>query len=67
MIRPSSPLFYDIFNNSMKNNNYVIYNSNLGKEIRDEGRIPDYRQSILKTVLLNNKIYSCGRTYIITG
>jgi len=66
-IRPSSPLFYDLFNSSMKNNNYIIYNSNLGKEIRDEGRIPDYRQSILKTVVLNNKIYSCGRTFIITG
>jgi hypothetical protein len=66
-IRPSSTSFYDIFNYSMKNNRYVIYNSNLGKEIRDGGIIPDYRQSILKTVLLNNKIYSCGRTYIITG
>ena len=66
-IRPSNILFYDIFNSSMKNNNYVIYNSNLGKEIRDEGVIPDYRQSILKTVILNNKIYSCRRTYIITG
>jgi hypothetical protein len=66
-IRPSNMLFYDIFNSSMKNNHYVVYNSNLGKEIRDEGAIPDYRQSILKTVSFNNKIYSCGRTYIITG
>jgi len=66
-IRPSRTSFYDIFNSSMKTNHYIIYNSNLGKEIRDEGAIPDYRQSILKTVLLNNKIYSCGRTYIMTG
>lgn len=66
-IRPSNILFYEIFNYSMKSNHYIIYNSNLGKEIRDEGAIPDYRQSILKTVLFNNKIYSCGQTYIITG
>jgi hypothetical protein len=66
-IRPSSVVFYDIFNSSMKNNHYVIYNSNVGKEIRENGIIPDYRQSILETVLLNNKVYSCGRTYIITG
>jgi hypothetical protein len=66
-IRPSNILFYEIFNYSMKSNHYIIYNSNLGKEIRDEGAIPDYRQSILKTVLFNNKIYSCGKTYIITG
>jgi hypothetical protein len=74
--RPSNENFYKIFNNSMKSNNYIIYNSNLGKELRDaavtkqnvyEDVIRVYRQSILKTVLLNNKIYSCGETYIITG
>jgi hypothetical protein len=60
----------------MKSNNYIIYNANLGKELRDaavnnqivyESYIRDYKQSILKTVLLNNKVYSCGQTYIITG
>jgi hypothetical protein len=66
-IRPSNKLFYDIFNNSIKSNNYVIYNSNLGKEIRDNGHIPDYKEAILKTLILNNKVYNCGRTSIITG
>lgn len=74
--RPSKESFYDIFDISMKSNDYIIYNSNLGKEIRDaavndesvyQNYIVDYRQSILKTVLLNNKVYSCGQTYIITG
>lgn len=74
--RPSNVKFYDIFNTSMKSNNYIIYNANLGKELRDaavnnkvvyESYIRDYKQSILKTVLLNNKVYSCGQTYIITG
>ncbi len=74
--RPSNVKFYNIFNTTMKSNNYIIYNSNLGKELRDaavnekivyERVIRDYRQNILKTILLNNKIYSCGETYIITG
>jgi len=74
--RPSNENFYTIFNTSMKSNNYIIYNANLGKELRDaavnkqnvyENYIRDYKQSILKTMLLNNKIYSCGQTYIITG
>lgn len=66
-VRPSRPFFYEIFQSSMKHHQYIIYNSNLGKEIRDQGLIPDYKQSILKTTLLNNKIYSCGNTFIITG
>lgn len=66
-IRPSSPLFYGIFNTSMKTHHYVVYNSNVGKEIRIQGIIPEYRQNILKTVALNNKIFSCGKTYILTG
>lgn len=65
--RSSSTMFYSIFNSSMKNHHYVIYNSNLGKEIRENGLIPDYQKSILITVAINNKIFSCGRTYIITG
>lgn len=66
-IRPSNILFYEIFNVTMKKNNYAIYNSNLGKEIRNEGAIPNYKERILKTVSLNNKIYSCGKTCIIAG
>jgi hypothetical protein len=66
-IRPSRPNFYDIFTTPMKAHQYIIYNSNLAKEIRDQGFIQDYRESILKTTLFNNKIYSCGKTFIITG
>jgi len=65
-IRPTNKLFFDVFNVSMKNNNYIIYNSNLGKEIRNGGRIADYKGIIFNTMLFNNKIYSCGNTYIIT-
>jgi hypothetical protein len=66
-VRSSSYLFYKIFNKNMINNNYVIYNSNLGKEIRDNGLIPNYREAIFTTLVLNNKVYNCGRTSILTG
>lgn len=65
--RSSSILFYQIFNTSMKNNNYVIYNSNLGKEIKYQGKLSNYREYIFTSILLNNKIYSCGKTSIVAG
>jgi len=65
--RPSSPLFYIIFNTTMKHNYYTIYNPNVGKEIRENGIIPDYRERIMKSIYSNNKIYSCRETFIVTG
>lgn len=66
-IRPARIQFYEIFNTSMKNQNYIIYNSNLGKEVRDQGIVSNYEDYISKTIILNNKIYSCGKTFIFSG
>jgi hypothetical protein len=72
IVRASTTTFYDIFfnismkNNSFLKNSFLVYNSNLGKEIRERGLISNYKENILKTTILNNKIYSCGNTYILT-
>jgi len=63
-----SEIFFNIsMNNSFLKNSFLVYNSNLGKEIRESGSISNYTENISKATIFNNKIYSCGDTYILTG
>jgi hypothetical protein len=66
-IRPGTQEFYLIFHPFMKENNYVIYNSNLVKEIKNFGVMSDNNTIFSKTTALNNKLYQCGKTSILTG
>jgi len=66
-LRPSKPEFYEIFNLSIDRNNYVVYDTNLIKEIKGWGFVEDNSTIYSKVVLVNNKIYQCGKTSILTG
>lgn len=59
--------FYDVFNKSMIENSYIIYNANLGKEIISNRLNAEKVNSIREDVLSNNKIYGSGNTFIALG
>jgi hypothetical protein len=65
--RPGEKDFFNLFNKSMNINDYIIYNSNLGKEILTYGTTMDRLLILLKDLTMYNKIYDCGQTYIIKG
>jgi hypothetical protein len=67
IIRPGSSGFLDIFNGSLNQNDYVFYNSNLGKEILISLLTKEQLNNTLREVMDNNKIYDCGKTFIING
>lgn len=67
VIRPGSSGFLDVFNGSLNQNEYVFYNSNLGKEILTSILTKEQFNDNLREVLNNNKIYNCGTTYVING
>jgi len=66
-IRPGETNFLDTFNGSLNKNDYVLYNSNLGKEILTHELTREQLDSKLKQIMYNNKIYECGGTFIIKG
>lgn len=66
-IRPGNPEFFDIFDFSMNQNEYVIYNSNLGKEILYFGTEKSQLINRLRGVTNNYKLYDSGNTFIIKG
>jgi hypothetical protein len=66
--RPGEAEFLQIFNTSIKKKEYIIYNTNLGKEILNFGITKDQLPNLLKEIMTNNnKIYDCGETFIING
>lgn len=66
-IRPGSKGFLNIFNESLKENHYIVYNSNLGKEILQYLFTKNQLNDKLRTIIDNKKIYDCGSTFIING
>lgn len=66
-IRPHRSEFYEIFNISMDERDYVIYNPNLGKHISAYGLDYDTITELVENNLMNNKIYESGKTYIMNG
>lgn len=68
IIPPRDPEFYNIFNVSMRENEYLLYNSNLGKEVISYGMNTNQVSLIQERVsLYYNKICECGNTFIIMG
>jgi len=63
---PRNSEFYNVFNDSMKENKYVLYNSNLEKEITLNALDMEV-YIIKKNILYNNKIYICDKTYVFAG
>ncbi len=65
-VRPGESGFSDHFFNDSKNSNslYMLYNSNLGKEIYLSGFS---KEEISSRIIVNNKVYDCGSTFIING
>jgi len=67
-IRPGSRGFLNVFNNSLNQNYYILYNSNLGKEILQYLMTKENLTDTLKKVIMkNNKIYNSGTTIILKG
>jgi len=65
--RPHSDAFYNIFNYSMYEGQYLIFNQNLGKHISAYGLDFDIIFNIIDQNFNNNKIYDAGNTYIMAG
>jgi len=66
-IRPGSSGFLNVFNDSMNQNDFIVYNSNMGKEILQHVTTKEKLIDMLDKIILNNKIYDCGNTCIIKG
>lgn len=66
-IRPGTLGFLNVFNESMSQNEYILYNSNLGKEILLYLMTKEDFNNKLKEIMSNNKIYDCNNMYIIKG
>lgn len=67
LIRPGDLGFLDIFHSSLNQNEYIFYNSNLGKEICKYEMTKEKFNSTLNEIIINNKIYDCGKTFIVNG
>ena len=65
-IRPGSSKFL-FFNNSLNKKEYIVYNSNLGKEILEYVLTKEQLYNELRDFKVNNKIYDGGITFIING
>jgi hypothetical protein len=65
-IRPGSRKFL-FFNDSLNKKEYIVYNSNLGKEILEYVLIKEQLNNELRDFKVNNKIYDGGTTFIING
>jgi len=66
-IRPGNSGFSNVFNDSTNQNNFILYNSNMGKEILQRVTTKERLIDMLDKSILNNKIYDCGKTYILKG
>jgi hypothetical protein len=66
-LAPRDSELLNIFNGSMDENEYIISNSNLYKEILSYGSDIKEVEKIKEKMLYNNKIYICGKTCIFLG
>jgi len=66
-IRPLSRGFLNVFNFSLNQNYYILYNSNLGKEILRDLMTKENLADTLEKVMKNNKIYDSDTTIILNG
>jgi hypothetical protein len=64
--RPHTDEFYEVFNKTMRNRSYLLYNPNLGKHISAYGiSFADIDTTVVQN-LVNNKVYESGGTYVIS-
>ena len=69
-IRPGSKGFLNVFNSSLNQNHYILYNPNLGKEIIMYRMTKEDLIIRLDAVINNNnnnKLYHSGTTFILKG
>ncbi len=66
-LAPRDSELLNIFNGSMDENEYIISNSNLYKEILSYGSDIKEVEKIKEKMLYNNKIYICGKTFVVKG
>jgi hypothetical protein len=66
-MRPGNPGFLNVFNDSIHKNEFIIYNSNLGREILVFLMTKENLTRKLELVMNNNKIYDSGTTFISNG
>ena len=59
--------FYHFFNASIEETTCILYNPNLGREIILYGMKMEEVNNLKQEILLNNKIYDCSKTFIVTG
>ena len=67
IINPQNPEFYNFFDDKIIENEYIVYNSNLEKEIISYESDMKKIEMIKEKILDNNKIYVCGKTFIFVG
>lgn len=67
IIVPSDSEFYNFFDNHLEKNEYLIYNSNLGKEVISYWMNDKNANILEEKPLFNNKIYECGKTFVVKG
>lgn len=65
--RPGSREFLEVFNESIKKNDFIFYNTNMGKEILRFVMAQEQLNATLRGIKSNNRIYDCGTTYILNG
>ena len=66
-IRPGNPGFLNVFNDTIRKNEFIMYNSNLGREILVFLMTKDSLTHKLELIKNNNKIYDSGTTFISNG
>jgi hypothetical protein len=66
-LRPGNKKFLELFNESIKKNDYILYNTNMGKEILRFVFTKEQLMDNLRRIKENNRIYDCGTTYILNG
>ncbi len=67
VVVPENPEFYTVFNVSMGEHMGILYNPSLEKEIASFGLEMTRIDEIKGQMLLHNKIYVCGKTFVVTS
>jgi len=67
ILLPGDPDFYHVSNASIEETTCILYNPNLGREIMLYGMKMEEVNNLKQEILLNNKIYDCSKTFIVTG
>lgn len=66
--RPGNQEFLKVFNTSMKKSDFILYDTNMGKEIsRSVMTSNQLDMSLARIEIANNKIFDSGSTFIMNG